>query len=196
MLAAVTNELAWRRGGQGAADRMSSMDGRPSIVTMPEDFETFYQREFRQVVALAYSLSGSRLAAEDLAQEAFIAAHQQWEKVGRYEAPGAWVRRVVSNKSISLFRRRTSEAKAVTRLAMRRQVALPEIAAADDDFWKMVRDLPKRQAQAIALFYLEDRPVVEVAEILGCTESTAKVHLHKARKSLAKRLKLEEEETP
>ncbi len=175
-------------------ERADSHDGHPSIVTMPEDFETFYQREFRQVVALAYSLSGSRVAAEDLAQEAFIAAHQQWEKVGRYEAPGAWVRRVVSNKSISLFRRRTSEVKAVTRLAMRRQIPLPEIATDDDEFWKVVRDLPKRQAQAVALFYLEDRPVVEVAKILGCTESTAKVHLHKARKALAKRLKLDEGE--
>jgi RNA polymerase sigma-70 factor (ECF subfamily) len=187
MLAAITG------GSRGPA--MTTADGRPSIVNMPEDFETFYQREFRQVVALAYSLSGSRLAAEDLAQEAFIAAHQQWEKVGRYEAPGAWVRRVVSNKSISLFRKRTSEAKAVTRIAMHRQVPLPEMAAPDDEFWRFVRDLPKRQAQAIALFYLEDRPVAEVAEILDCTESTAKVHLHKGRKALAKRLKLEEGES-
>lgn len=182
--------------GTRAGDAVSSRGDGPSVVTMPEDFDTFYQREFRQVVALAYSLSGSRLAAEDLAQEAFIAAHQQWEKVGRYESPGAWVRRVVSNKSISLFRKRTSEAKAVTRLAMGRQVPLPELAAPDDEFWQMVRELPKRQAQAVALHYLEDRPVAEVAEILDCTESTAKVHLHKARKALAKRLKLEEGETP
>lgn len=182
--------------GTREGDAVSSRGDGPSVVTMPEDFDTFYQREFRQVVALAYSLSGSRLAAEDLAQEAFIAAHQQWEKVGRYESPGAWVRRVVSNKSISLFRKRTSEAKAVTRLAMGRQVPLPELAAPDDEFWQMVRELPKRQAQAVALHYLEDRPVAEVAEILDCTESTAKVHLHKARKALAKRLKLEEGETP
>ena len=68
--------------------------GHDNVVTMPEDFDVFYQREFRPVVGLAYALSGSRIAAEDLAQEAFIAAHQQWEKVGRYESPGAWVRRV------------------------------------------------------------------------------------------------------
>lgn len=167
--------------------------GRDNVVTMPEDFDVFYQREFRPVVALAYALSGSRIAAEDLAQEAFIAAHQQWEKVGRYESPGAWVRRVVSNKSISLFRKRTSEAKALSRLALQRQTPLPELAAPDDEFWQMVRDLPKRQSQAIALYYIEDRPVVEVAAILECSESTAKVHLHKARKSLAKRMKLAEE---
>lgn len=161
----------------------------PGVVTLPEDFDAFYQREFRSVVALAYALSGSRIAAEDLAQEAFIAAHQQWDRVGRYEAPGAWVRRVVSNKSVSLFRKRTSEAKALSRMAVGRQEAIPEMDEPSDEFWDMVRDLPKRQAQAVALHYLEDRPISEVAEILECSESTAKVHLHKARKTLAKRLK-------
>ena len=130
--------------------------GHDNVVTMPEDFDVFYQREFKPVVALAYALSGSRIAAEDLAQEAFIAAHQQWEKVGRYESPGAWVRRVVSNKSISLFRKRTSEAKALTRIAMQRQAPLPELAAPDDELWQMVRDLPRRQSQAVALHYLEE----------------------------------------
>lgn len=160
----------------------------PEVVTLPEDFDAFYQREFRSVVALAYALSGSRIAAEDLAQEAFIAAHQQWDRVGRYEAPGAWVRRVVSNKSVSLFRKRTSEAKALARVALRRQSPLPEVGEPSDEFWGMVRDLPRRQSQAVALHYLEDRPIAEVAQILECSESTAKVHLHKARKTLAKRL--------
>ena len=40
-----------------------------------ESFENFYERELRSVVGLAYALSGSRVAAEDLAQEAFLAAH-------------------------------------------------------------------------------------------------------------------------
>ncbi len=40
----------------------------------------------------------------------------------------------------------------------------------------------------MALYYLEDLPISEVAEILACSESTVKVHLHKARKRLADRL--------
>jgi RNA polymerase sigma-70 factor (ECF subfamily) len=40
----------------------------------------------------------------------------------------------------------------------------------------------------VALFYLEDRPVGDVAELLGCTETTAKVHLHRARKRLGELL--------
>jgi RNA polymerase sigma-70 factor (ECF subfamily) len=158
------------------------------VVARPERFDVFYQREFRSVVGLAYALSGSRLAAEDLAQEAFMTAHQHWEKVGQYESPGAWVRRVVSNKSVSLYRRKAAEARALARVRLDRQLPLPDLAAHDEEFWQTVRSLPKRQAQAIALHYLEDRPVAEVAAILGCTESTAKVHLHKGRKSLAARL--------
>ena len=46
-------------------------------------------------------------------------------------------------------------------------------------------ELPPQQRAAVALFYLEDRPVAEVAEIIGCSPSTAKVHLHQARKRLA-----------
>lgn len=142
------------------------------------------------MIGLAYALSGSRSVAEDLAQDAFLAAHKNWAKVGRYDKPGAWVRRVVANMSVSLFRRKVSETKALAR--MRSQEAmLPELPAEDEEFWKAVRALPKRQAQAIALHYLEDRSVADIAEILECAEGTVKVHLHKGRRSLAKRLGLE-----
>lgn len=73
-------------------------------------------------------------------------------------------------------------------MALDRQVPLPELETPDANFWRAVRSLPTRQAQAIALHYLEDRSVADVAAILGCTESTAKVHLHKGRKNLAGRL--------
>ncbi len=46
-----------------------------------EEFNAFYKREFSSVVGLAYALSGSRWAAEELAQEAFLAAHRKWKEV-------------------------------------------------------------------------------------------------------------------
>lgn len=162
-----------------------------TLVVGAPTFEDFYRREFPKVVALAYALSGSRLAAEDLAQEAFIAAHRRWDRIGDYDRPGAWVRRVVSNLAVSAHRKRTSEAKALVRMAMQRQQPLPEMEPEDTEFWKAVRSLPKRQAQAISLFYLEDRPVAEIADILDCSPNTAKVHLHRGRKQLANRLGLE-----
>ena len=86
-------------------------------------------------------------------------------------------------------RRFLNEARAMARMAVRRQEPLPALDAEDDEFWAEVRALPKRQAQAIALHYLEDRPVAEVADILDCSPSTAKVHLHKGRVRLAERLR-------
>lgn len=138
-------------------------------------------------------MSGSRAASEDLAQEAFIAAHENWDKVGTYEKPEAWVRRVVSNLSVSRFRRRTTEMKALTRLAGFRNetTELPALPQEAEAFWSNVRRLPKRQSQAIALHYLEDLPVAEIAEILECSPNTVKVHLHKGRKKLAARLGVE-----
>jgi DNA-directed RNA polymerase specialized sigma24 family protein len=59
-----------------------------------ERFEDFYLREFRAVVGLAYLLSGRSMVSEDIAQEAFMAAHRGWERVSRYDDPGAWVRKV------------------------------------------------------------------------------------------------------
>jgi RNA polymerase sigma-70 factor (ECF subfamily) len=157
-------------------------------LTVAMDFEVFYRRDFRAVVGLAYALSGSRWAAEDLAQEAFLAAHRQWSRIGTYEAPGAWVRRVVANMAVSAFRRKAAEARAVGRYMAGRQTPLIELEPVDHEFWEAVRDLPPQQAKAIALHYLEDRPVKQVAEILGCSESTAKVHLHRGRLALAERL--------
>lgn len=154
-------------------------------------FEAFYRREYRGVVALAYALSGSRSGAEDLAQEAFIAAHRRWDRIVDYEKPEAWVRRVVANMAVSALRRRAAEAKALTRLAGERRQPLPPLEAADDEFWATVRGLPPRQAQAITLFYLEDRSVAEIADILDCSPATAKVHLHRGRQTLATRLGLE-----
>lgn len=165
------------------------MDDR-TVVAMPERFDAFYRREFSSVVGLAYALSGSRYAAEDLAQDAFIAAHEKWDEIGQYDAPGAWVRRVVSNRSVSRYRRLAAETRAVTKVAMQRQEALPELEAEDHEFWDAVRSLPKRQSQAIALFYLEDRSVSDISEILDCSTATAKVHLHRGRQALARKLEV------
>jgi RNA polymerase sigma-70 factor (ECF subfamily) len=168
--------------------------GSEATVGPSETFEEFYEREFRAVVGLAYALSGNRSGAEDLAQEAFLVAHRDWDRVGTYTRPEVWVRRVVANLSVSVFRRSVVEAKTPARMALGSTPALPELPAEDAEFWRAVRWLPRRQAQVIALHYLEDRPVAEVAEILGTAEGTVKKHLYDGRQALARRLKLEEDD--
>ena len=165
----------------------------PAVERRSEAFETFYDREYPAVVGLAYALSGSRGGAEDLAQEAFLAAYRQWERIGLYEQPGAWVRRVVANLSTSVFRRRVSEAKALVRVALGQPTVVPELSAADPAFWTAIRALPRRQAQVVALFYLEDLPVADVAEILDVSPGTVKRHLFNGRRALGAQLGLRED---
>ena len=57
-----------------------------------------------------------------------------------------------------------------------------------------MRSLPRRQAQAIALRYLEDMPVAEVARVLGTAEGTVKKHLYEGRKKVVRLLRLEEDD--
>ena len=54
----------------------------PATQEPSQAFEDFYSQEYSAVVGLAYALSGSRSGAEDLAQEAFLAAHRNWHRIG------------------------------------------------------------------------------------------------------------------
>ena len=159
-----------RSGGQ----RRDAPVGDPSdrvVYRLPESFESFDEREYHSLVSLGDALIGSWPAAEDLAQEAFPAAHQDWQRISRYEQPGAWVRRVAANRAVSLRRRQLVEARSLLRLAGRRllgadadQTQQAEEAA---DFWRAVRGLPRRQAQAVAPLYLEGWPTAEIAGVLA-----------------------------
>lgn len=59
------------------------------MVRRLENFSGFFARERRQVIELAYVLSGSARVAEDLSQEAFLAALKNWDHVSRLDNPGA-----------------------------------------------------------------------------------------------------------
>jgi RNA polymerase sigma-70 factor (sigma-E family) len=162
----------------------------------PVSFDAFYAEHHRAVVGLAVSLSGNRWAAEELAQDGFAAAFQHWDRIATYENPGAWVRRVVANRSVSRFRRLGSEAKALVRLAAQREATLPALTAEHDEFWREVRRLPRQQAQVVALHYLEDQSVADIADILGIAEGTVKSSLYRARQKLAERLGLHVDDEP
>jgi RNA polymerase sigma factor (sigma-70 family) len=154
-------------------------------------FDDFYRKEYRQVLGLAFVLTGNQWVAEDTAQDAFAAAFRGWRSVVAYDSPGAWVRRVTCNRAASVLRRRVREAKAVMRLAGRMQTFI-ELDEDDEAFWQAVRRLPPRQAQAVALYYMEDYSVRQIAEVLDCSEGTVKTHLSRARGAVARQLQLED----
>lgn len=148
-------------------------------------FTAFYRRELPALVALSTAIAGSG-SAEEVAQEALLRAHREWERISRFDKPGAWVRRVAINLATSAQRQRSSERRALARMSQERHLDAPPPEV--DGFWALVRQLPQRQAAAVALYYLEDLSIAEMAVILECAEGTAKAHLHKARTTLARHL--------
>ena len=62
---------------------------------------------------------------------------------------------------------------------------VPDLPLPRKDVLDAVRSLPAQQRAAVVLHYFEDRPVAEIADVLGCAPATARVHLHKARTRLA-----------
>lgn len=155
-------------------------------------FVDFYREEFPSMVALASTLVGR--SAEDIAQEAMIRAHDRWNTVSTYDNPGTWVRRVTINLATSKLRRRATALRHASRLLE----GVPTVTwstGLDDDLLAAIATLPKNQKAAVVLHYLEDRSVKEIAELLECAPSTAKVHLHRGRKALAHALGADHEPT-
>jgi DNA-directed RNA polymerase specialized sigma24 family protein len=152
---------------------------------LDDEYAWFFRAEFPSVVSTAYLILRDRGRAEEVAQDAFMRLHVHWKKVSRYERPDAWVRRVAI--------------RLASRVAAReRRRPLPEWGSAtlgtqdgpgaDLDVTRAVAELPMRQRVAVVLFYLEDRPLPEVAHILDCSTGAVKTLLHRARTTLARRL--------
>lgn len=154
-------------------------------------FADFYRAELPALIALARALCGSA-AAEDIAQEAMLAAYRRWDEVERFEEPHAWVRRTCANLAISAFRRRLVELRALARLSAR-PVATPLPDDSAEAFWSAVRSLPRRQAQCAALRYLYSMTGAEIALTLDISEGAVKAHLARGKEALATTLDVDKE---
>jgi DNA-directed RNA polymerase specialized sigma24 family protein len=138
------------------------------------------------MVTLSCAVSGSRTAAEDSAQDALLAARRHWSTISGYDNPSAWLRRVTIR--YAGHRRRRARAEAAAMLRLRVPAPIPPVPGDTEFVLAAIRRLPTRQRAVIALYYLEDRPVREVADILRCAEGMAKAQLHKAGAALARML--------
>lgn len=157
-----------------------------------ETFDEYYTRDYRALVGLAYVLTGSQFAAEDLAQDALVTAHKKWDSISGYDNPGAWVRRVMVNRSTSRFRKLRTETRTLTRLRAFRQEGI-EPQERNSEVWEKVRSLPPRQAQVIALYYWDDLSISQIASVLECGTETVKTHLKRGRATLSKDLAMFQE---
>ena len=176
-------------GGNVPDSTSDSGAARDEVAPGPEDFAAFYRRELGGLVVLARALAGQAVA-EDVAQEAMLVTCRRWDQVQRLASPAGWARGVCMHKAVSVVRRRSVEDRALRRIG--RPAPAPDVRD-DDEFWALVRTLPERQAQAVALHYALDLSVLEIALTLGCAEGTVKAHLARGRASLAQVLAESEE---
>ncbi len=153
-----------------------------------EAFERLVPAYRRRVFGLAFSILRDRAAAEDLAQEVFV---KLWQALPRYDGRAklsTWIYAITRNAAVSALRarRRTlSMSEAAVLEEVESIAAEPGPAGGDRELRRRIESLPEKQRQAITLYYLDERPVEEVAEMMGLPANTVKTHLHRARATLA-----------
>jgi RNA polymerase sigma-70 factor (sigma-E family) len=145
------------------------------------DFDGFYRDTSRRLLRYAYGLTGDPGEAQDLVQEAYARAWQRRRRLAGYEDPEAWLRLIVHRLATDRWRR----------LAVRRSRAerpAPPVPPPGEDVVLLVsamRTLPVAHRRALALHYLLDRSVAEIAAETGASTGTVKSWLSRGRAGLA-----------
>jgi len=152
-----------------------------------EAFDRLVPAYRRRVFGLAYTMLRDRGAAEDLAQEVFV---KLWQALPRYDGRAqlpTWIYAITRNAAISAIRARRRTISMSDAAVLAEVEAVAQAPAAEDDpaLWRQVGALPEKQRQAVILYYQDERPVEEVAQMMGIPVNTVKTHLHRARASLA-----------
>ncbi len=144
----------------------------------PDELVALYQTQYRGYVKLAYLLLGTRAAAEEVVQEAFIAVRARWESVAT--SPGGYVRQAVVNGANQRRRRHEVEE--------RLRPDPPPLDAPEDlvDLRDALARLPWAQRTAIVLRYWADLPDEETAAALGCRTGTVRSHISRGVAQLRK----------
>ena len=146
------------------------------------DFDVIFEAHYQRLVRALTIVAGDPETAADAVQEAFVKAHMRWRRIGHYDDPVGWVRRVAINHLRDDQRRRGRKQRALSKLARREEtVAMPPEL---DEFDRLLAELPKQQRATTALFYVDGLTIAEIAVALDIAEGSVKSHLHDARKRL------------
>jgi RNA polymerase sigma factor (sigma-70 family) len=146
------------------------------------DFDTVFRDHYPRLVRALTVVSGSREAAADAVQEAFVKAHLKWRRIGQYDDPVGWIRRVAINKLRDEHRRTGRKERAMERLRSEPATTVDEPMI--DELGILLAALPRQQRAAIALFYVDGLPIAAIADTLEISEGAVKFHLHKGRERL------------
>lgn len=155
------------------------------------EFEWVFRSAYPSVLRTVYLILHDRGRAEEITQDAFLRLCERWRGVVRIDHPEAWVRQVAIRAAI-----RSAQRSRLLSLVSQVDDAVAWDRLPDLDLAHSVAALTPRQRAVVALYYLEDRPVDEVAHVLGVSTSTVKQHLFRARARLAWLMSEQREEVP
>lgn len=154
-------------------------------MTDHDDLEALFSSHYPRLVRALSAVDGSSDLATDAVQAAFVQAYLKWRRISRYDDPAAWVRRVAVNRLRNEQRGRRRQLAVVDRLAAAPPLPAPGGDDLDPDLVDALRRLPRQQRLAVALHYVADLSVADVAAAMAVSEGTVKTHLHRARAELA-----------
>jgi len=146
------------------------------------EFTDFYAGSAVALRRTAYVVVRDWDLAEDLVQQAMAKLYVAWPRV-RSETRMAYARRTVVNECLSHTRRHRPELPTDT--VPDRAVDAPEPAP---DLGAALMVLPDRQRAIVALRFLDDLSVTDVADALGIAEGTVKSQTSRALETLRRHL--------
>jgi RNA polymerase sigma-70 factor (ECF subfamily) len=146
-------------------------------------FEAVFRGNYPRLVGILSVACGDRDLAAELVEQAFVALWINWDRACKYENPSAWVTKVAINRLHN--HRRSLRRRAVALLRLEHEPEPPTVPpAAGLDLAAALKHLPMRQRLAVVLHYLDDRPIPEIAHVMGISEGAVNSHLHRARETL------------
>jgi RNA polymerase sigma factor (sigma-70 family) len=170
----------------GTASTVMAEPSRPPwsrLTGADEQFRRMFVESYPSVARTVWLLVGDREVAQEITQEAFIQLLLHWRKVSRFEQPGLWVRRV------AIRRAQRERHRIWQRIGVEQSAAPMPVSTGpdepDDAVRAAVQALPPKQRAVVVLFYFEDRPMDEIADLLGSSVSSCWSQLHTARRKLA-----------
>lgn len=154
-------------------------------------YEHFLNAYGNQVFGLVVRIVGNQEDAEELTQDCFLKAFRHLDSFKGNCAFSTWLYSIAYNTAISSVRKRRYDTLAVDDDTLANISDRQVDEALNDDSEERISRLnraiarlqPEEQA-LISLYYYEEKPLAEVAQILGLTESNAKVKLHRTRKKI------------
>ena len=154
-------------------------------------YEYFLDRYGQQVFVLIDRIVSCQEDAEELTQDVFLKAFQQLSSFKAESSFSTWIYRIATNEAISAVRKKKSDTIRLDESVFLNLSESQVDEALEDESEEQLQRLQRAMEQLeaderalITLYYMEERPLMEVAFILGMTEGNAKVKLHRIRKKL------------